>query len=107
MRKFAFYVLLVGFWVLSNITTGFTNPTIYNNGIPDLVTGYLSDSASFYNTQSGDNFILTSGANVITDIHWWGVYASAEPPTQDDFTVRIYGFVEGMTGPRSLYHTQS
>ncbi len=103
MRKFVFYVLLVGFWVLSNIATGFTNSLIYNNGMPDLVNAYLSDSASITNTHSGDNFILTSGANVITDIRWWGVYPSAQPPTQDNFTVRIYNFVAGSPNLSSFY----
>jgi hypothetical protein len=96
MKKFAFYVLLVGFWVLSNITTGFTNPKIYDNGVPDLQNAYMSDFG--WPLQRGDNFVLTSGSNVITDIHWWGVYYPSGLSEQDNFTIRIFNF-ENSGGP--------
>lgn len=39
--------------------------------------------------QTGDDFILTDGNNVITQIRWWGAYRD-DFPVEDDFTFRIY-----------------
>ena len=43
-----------------------------------------------------DDFTLQAGASTITDIHWWGVYASGNTPTEpDNFTVLIFEDING------------
>ena len=55
-------------------------------------------SSPFFN-QVADNFVLTSGANTITDVHWWGVYGNTGTRTgSDDFTSRFFEDVLGLPG---------
>lgn len=58
---------------------------------PNLGLG--SDAEDDFMLASG--FELTSGANVIRDIHWWGWYSGIGAPgsdgvADDDFTIRIF-----------------
>ncbi len=70
---------------------------IFDNGAPlvDPVpsNGILSD----FDTpqQIADDFTLSSGANTITDVHWWGGYALSNTPSADDFTIRIFPDASG------------
>lgn len=66
---------------------------IYDNGIPDLSGGYFSDFD--FPQQVADDFILQPGATVITDVHWWGVYAYSDTPAADNFTIRIFADTGG------------
>jgi hypothetical protein len=61
---------------------------IYDNGAPGLNGAYLSEINYFW--EQADNFSLAAGANVITDIHWWGLYIFGNTPETDTFTIRIY-----------------
>jgi PEP-CTERM motif len=62
---------------------------IYDNGIPDLARGWISD---FSNGQVlADDFVLQPGAATITDVHWWGYYhPPLDIPPVDDFTIRFF-----------------
>jgi hypothetical protein len=61
---------------------------IYDNGAPDNAFITVSDFDFPY--QLADDFELGAGGAVITDIHWWGAYASAHSPGTDSFTIRIF-----------------
>lgn len=74
---------------------------IYDNGEPllpcDFPCGFIADSDFLgQNQEIADDFVLTAGQNVITDIHWWGIYddilSSDEyiPTEPDNFTIRFY-----------------
>jgi len=67
---------------------------IYDNGAPDFVDGIASD-ADFPNLVV-DDFILDPGSNVITDIHWWGIYAFGNTLPDDNFTISIFEQVAGV-----------
>jgi hypothetical protein len=67
---------------------------IYNNGVPDLQAGWLSDAAGsvngFYDyLEAADDFVLGS-AVLLTDVHWWGAYATSNTPETDSFTIRLF-----------------
>jgi hypothetical protein len=66
---------------------------IYHNGVPSLQNAYHSDFDTSNPSDTvivGDDFIFAS-AQVIRDVHWWGVYAFDNvPPAQDDFTIQFY-----------------
>lgn len=67
---------------------------IYDNGAVDLtVDGRLSDEGSPANL-AADDFVLGAGANVVRDVHWWGVYSDNTP--LDDFIVRFYADAGGV-----------
>lgn len=69
---------------------------IYNNGSYASNFNTFPSDAGF--TQA-DNFVLQPDSNVITDIHWWGVYAFGDsPPSTDDFTIVIYEDNAGLPG---------
>ena len=82
---------------------------IYDNGGPDYSDGKVSDFG--LPVQSGEDFILNSGASVITDIHWWGFYFSnlvpVQVPPNDSFTIRIFGFdnVSGLPDTNPFYNS--
>jgi len=65
-----------------------TADTIFDNGGPNLEVAYLSDFDNFQ--EMADDFLLQAGANVVTDVHWWGVYAGTDSPGTDTFTIRIF-----------------
>lgn len=61
---------------------------IFDNGGPRLTLfGAISDSS---NTQVAEDFRLSAGSNIVTDVHWWGGYRFDEStPATDNFTIRI------------------
>jgi len=62
----------------------------------DLTTSALVSDFD-YPRQLADDFQLQSGANTVTDIHWWGTYALNLSVTEpDDFTVRIFADSSGL-----------
>ena len=69
---------------------------IYDNGII-ATNGFISDpdqsqTAGF----SADDFSLNAGANVITDVHWTGLYAfSNTPQAADSFVIEFYADAAG------------
>lgn len=68
---------------------------IYDNGGPDATVGG-SDSTVFQSLNpdfaSFDDFALSEGSNVITDIHWWGNYYTFFSESLDDyFIIYIFG----------------
>ncbi len=74
---------------------------IYDNGLPDETVGWLSDYDG--NTyvdfaEQADDFVLAEGANVVADLHWWGVYSTGNTAGADSFTIRIYEDDEGTPG---------
>jgi hypothetical protein len=76
---------------------------IFNNAVPDLNNfGAASNTNCGPDCQQvGDNFVLEPGANVITDIHWWGVYF---PQTfEDNFTINIFNFTNGVPDAIPFY----
>jgi hypothetical protein len=61
---------------------------IYDNGT-SFSNALMSDSS--LPLFAADDFVLDSGSNVITDIHWTGVYLLGNvPPLEDDFTITIF-----------------
>ena len=91
--------------VLTALSGGvWADSIIYDNGVPDLLNGYLSDQDP-YNVYSStfleaDDFTLMPGASDVTDVHWWGAYWPNQESIADDFTIR---FLEGgANGPGAL-----
>jgi hypothetical protein len=74
---------------------------IYDNRAT-VNTGFFSDpyALSFF----ADDFSLTPGRNVITDIHWTGGYAFANtPPTADNFSIGITSDAGGVPGGSTAF----
>jgi hypothetical protein len=69
---------------------------IYDNGI-SATNGFISDPDFPPTGQfSADDFVLNVGANVITDVHWTGLYAfSNTPQAADSFVIEFYTDVAG------------
>lgn len=68
---------------------------IFDNGAPaQNGAGLWWGDPSFNSSRVADDFILESGASVITDIHWWGGYVwndnTSAPQATNDFTITIY-----------------
>jgi PEP-CTERM motif len=59
-------------------------------GNPVYGDAYASDFGTSAQVQAGDDFILSAGADDITDIHWWGFYSPLPFPPNDAFTIRIF-----------------
>jgi len=74
---------------------------IYDNGGPDYAAGIASDAD--LPQYVADDFSLVAGSNVISDVHWWGVYAYDNTAVDDDFTISIYGKVLGAPAATALY----
>src|SRR4030095_792418 len=85
--------LFLAWGTAANAAVIFSNGGIGNNG-------FISDS-SFNNGQtlgqfSADDFVLNPNANVITDIHWTGLYALTNTPQAvDNFTIQFFADVAG------------
>lgn len=81
---------------MAMMSGGASAAVIYDNGAPDTsAAGIASDPIS--GIVVADDFVLNSGANVITDLHWWGYWVdyNSEPPvgpmpTTNNFTITIY-----------------
>jgi hypothetical protein len=95
-----FSLLAVIFVWLSVVTHTVDAAIIYDNGSPDLVDAVASDF--IYPQQAGDDFVLNAGANVITDIHWWGLYF-AQFPDNDAFSLRIFNITAGVADTIPFY----
>ena len=69
---------------------------IFDNGIT-ATNGFISD-LDFTGTPklSADDFKLTPGANVITDVHWTGLYAFSNTPLADSFTLQLFNDAGGV-----------
>jgi len=81
--------------------TAATAAVIFNNG-PLGNNGFISDTSFFPNSAGGtgqfsaDDFTLAPGANVITDIHWNGLYFQGNTPlATDNFTIQFFANVAG------------
>ena len=88
MKRIPF--LVVALMLMAGVPVSTNAATIYDNGNIDLTEGaspsdpdLFGDAASF----SADDFMLEAGANVITDVHWFGVY---DGDIADDFFINIY-----------------
>jgi hypothetical protein len=68
---------------------------IFDNGIV-ANNGFVSDP-DFTGTPkfSADDFTLAAGANVITDVHWTGLYAFSNTPLTDNFTLQFFNNAGG------------
>jgi hypothetical protein len=76
--------------VAAFLPTGAFAATIFDQSIDLTVNAIASDFDFAF--QSADDFQLQPGANTISDVHWWGVYALANTPTQpDNFTIHTSG----------------
>ncbi len=72
---------------------------IFNNGLPNSSSILGSDRDIPF--ELADDFLLSSGSNIIRDVHWWGAYYYDDSPPEDDhFVIRIYEEVS--TGTPSL-----
>jgi hypothetical protein len=69
---------------------------IFDNGIT-ANNGFISDP-DFTGTPklSADDFRLIPGANVITDVHWTGLYAFSNTPLADNFTIQLFNDAGGV-----------
>lgn len=77
---------------------------IYDNGGPDQGFVWFSDP-SYFLYRAAEDFVLAPGANVITDIHWWGSYVSYQTPEADDFTITIYDTSPAASVPGSVVYS--
>jgi hypothetical protein len=96
-------LLVLFLFLLASAGWTAADPVIFDNLITEdghsFVDGMRSDSTigvtGWYNTQwQAEDFVLEEGANTITDIHWWGYYASINhpnySPASETFTVGIF-----------------
>ena len=73
----------------SPLLASVTHVVIFDNGGPD---GEVGAAWSDFDQpqQTADDFVLSEG-QTITDVHFWGIYAFGNTPTEpDDFTIRIF-----------------
>ncbi len=84
------------------LATGFAQADIiYDNGTPNESSGNFSDTG--FPNLVVDDFILAPGSNVITDIHWFGLYAGGSVLPDDNFTVSIFESTGGTPDGSALY----
>lgn len=100
MKKILAIMIFLGL-LLSSANFVLANSIIYNNGSPDLENAWVSDFN--VEAQMGDDFTLSAGGNIITDIHWWGLYAPYNTPPVDNFTLRIFNIDGGVPAVTPLY----
>lgn len=74
---------------------------IYDNGVPNETSGNFSDTG--FPNLVVDDFILAPGSNVITDIHWFGLYAVGSVLPDDNFTISIFESIGGTPDASALY----
>lgn len=86
MKRAIFLTIAVGLLVCASQPAEAV--IIFDNGVPSLNGAYLSDISYFY--EHADHFSLQPNMNIITDVHWWGLYWEANTPSTDSFTIRIY-----------------
>lgn len=73
---------------------------IYDNGVGAVSSSPTSDAdpARFF----ADNFVLQAGANIITDVHWRGIYLPNNTPGADAFTIQFYADAGGVPAAAPL-----
>lgn len=69
-----------------------TADVIYDNGTTPS-NSFVSDTD--FPRFVADDFILASGANVITAVQWTGLYAFTNTPQPDNFTIQFFADVAG------------
>lgn len=79
--------------IASLLPSGASAAVIYDQSIIDLTVGTEVSDPTFQPDfgspqEIADDFKLLSGANTITDVHWWGT-------SGDRFTIRIFGDIGG------------
>jgi len=81
--------------ILMIATSPLSASVIYDNGPVNLtIDARLSHSSSSgFNNFVADDFTLSSGANNVQDVHWWGTYTT--DILLDDFDILIYEDVDG------------
>ncbi len=74
------------------------DPVIWDNGMT-YSSGYSSqlDTAYPFESRVADDFILQPNANIITDVHWLGVYWNPGPPGNAT-AFNIYFYADDGTG---------
>jgi hypothetical protein len=65
---------------------------IYDNGI-SASNSFVSDVD--FPGFVADDFSLNAGANIITDVHWTGLYAFTNTPQADTFVIQFFADVAG------------
>lgn len=75
------------------VSPALADPVIWDNGMV-YETGYSSqlDTVYPFDSQLADDFILQPNANIVTDVHWLGVYWNQDPlvPNVTEFNVFFY-----------------
>ena len=75
---------------------------IFDNGPPNGNAALFSDLDT--PAELADDFILNSGANRVTDVHFWGAYLfSNTQAIPDDFTIRVFADVGGVPNTTPIY----
>ncbi|MDX9972841.1 MAG: PEP-CTERM sorting domain-containing protein [FCB group bacterium] len=86
--RYARLVILFGITLAFAIAMPARADIIFGDPNPALVTGDYSDFD--FPRQIAGAFVLQPGAAVVTDIHWWGLYAAGDSFADDDFWIRIF-----------------
>lgn len=104
MKKLIVAAVILAMTMLSG---GAFADVIFDNGGPDGQDAWFSDPV-WADFRNADDFVLGSGASVITDIHWWGVYGSGNTqPALNDFTIIIYETAAGANLPGTPFYTNN
>jgi len=83
---------LAALLLLSGIATVDARVIFDNGVVPNSSAVSDPDLPNFL----ADDFMLDPGSNIITDIHWTGMYLQGmTPPSTDNFTIAIYADDEG------------
>lgn len=83
MRQFLAIAIVCGL-----ATATLADPVIWDNGLPSSSGGGQSSMMPYM--IHADDFVLDAGANIITDIHFWGYYLNYPPPAGTRFDVVIF-----------------
>ena len=76
---------------------------IYDNGVAAVSVTATSDPDA--GRFQADNFVLQAGANIITDVHWRGIYLPNNTPGTDAFTIQFYADAGGVPAASPLNST--
>ncbi|MDX9971887.1 MAG: PEP-CTERM sorting domain-containing protein [FCB group bacterium] len=97
--------ILCAILLMATLALPAASDVIFDNGGPDQGYIWFSDP-SYALYRVAEDFVLAPGANVITDIHWWGSYISyLVPPEGDDFTITIYDTSPAGSVPGSVVYS--
>jgi hypothetical protein len=84
--------MLVAFAMLAWGATANAAPVIFDNGIT-AANSFVSDID--FPMFVADDFTLNPGANIVTDVHWTGLYFDTNTPLTDTFTIQFFTDVGG------------